>query len=45
MKQKKFIKNFHFPKSKLMGEAEMPGKSIDVTCKSRDDILELYKKI
>ena len=34
-----------FSKSKLLGVAEMPGKSIDVTCKSCDDVLELYKKI
>ena len=40
-----FIKNLQFSKSKLLGVAEMPGKSIDVTCKSRDDVLELYKKI
>ena len=29
----------------MLGVAEMPGKSNDVTCKNRDDILELYKKI
>ena len=29
----------------MLGVAEMPGKSIDVTCKSRDDVLELHKKI
>ena len=40
-----FIKSLQFSKSKLLGVAEMPGKSIDVTCKSRDDVLELYKKI
>ena len=40
-----FIKNLQFSKSKLLGVAEMPGKSIDVTCKSRDDVLELYKMI
>ena len=40
-----FIKNLQFSKSKLLGVAEMPGKSIDITCKSRDDVLKLYKKI
>ena len=39
-----FIKNLQFLKSKLLGVAEMPGKSIDVTCRSRDGVLELYKK-
>ena len=40
-----FIKNLRFSKSKLLGVAAMPGKSIDVACKSRDNVLKLYKKI
>ena len=40
-----FIKNLQFSKSQLLGVAEMPGKSIDVTCKSCNDVLELYRKI
>ena len=40
----KFIKNLQYPKSKLFGVVEMPVKSIDVTYKSQDDALELYKK-
>ena len=40
-----FIKNLQFSKSKLLGVAEMSGESIDVNCKSRDDVLELNKKI
>ena len=39
------FKNLQFPKSKLLGVAEMPRKSIDVTFKSRDDVLKLYKNI
>ena len=38
-----FIKNLQFPKSKLLGVAEMPGKSIDVTCKSHDDLNDIIK--
>ena len=40
-----FIKNLKFLKSTLLGMAEMPGKTNDVTCKRRDDVLELQKKI
>ena len=43
-KAKEFIKGSQIPKSKLLGVVEMPGKSIDVTCKSCDNVLELYKK-
>ena len=33
-----FIKNLLFPKSKTLDVAEMSEKSIDVTCKNRDDV-------
>ena len=45
MKVKNLSRILQFSKLKLLSVAEMPAKSIDVTCKRRDDVLELYRKI
>ena len=32
-----------FSKSKLVGNGEMKGRSTDITCKTREHVLELYE--
>jgi len=39
------IKKLNFPLTKMIGIAEMRYNSIDVTCKTREDILTLYRHL
>ena len=38
-----FLQKMNFSKSKLVGVGEMKGRSIDITCKTRHNVLELYE--
>ena len=43
-----FLQKMNFLKSKLVGIGEVKGRSIDVTCKTRENIIELnelFKKV
>ena len=39
------LKELHYDTRKLIGVAEMKSRSIDITCKSREHVLELYEKL
>ena len=39
------LKELKFPLSKLVGLAEMKSRSIDITCKKREYVLELAEKL
>ena len=39
------LKDMKFPTSKIIGIADMKGRSVDVTCKAREDVLELFEKL
>ena len=41
----KMMSDIGFSKSKITGVAEMKGHSIDVTCNTRKDVLELFKEL
>ena len=38
-----FLQKMNFSKSKLIGVGEIKGRSIDITCKTRHNVLELYE--
>ena len=38
-----FLQKMNFSKSKLISVGEMKGRSIDITCKTRHNVLELYE--
>ena len=40
-----FLKEIKFETRKLVGVAEMKSRSIDITCKTRQNILELYETL
>ena len=39
------LKEINFEPQKLVGVAEMKSRSIDITCKTRQDTLQLYEKL
>ena len=39
------LKKFNFNPKKLVAMAEMRSRSIDITCKTRQDTLQLYEKL
>ena len=39
------LKGINFEPQKLVGVAEMKSRSIDITCKTRQDTLQLYEKL
>ena len=39
------LKELKYPLSKLVGLAEMKSRSIDITCKKREYVLELAEKL
>ena len=39
------LKDIIFPTSKIIGIADMKGRSVDVTCKTRENVLELFEKL
>ena len=38
-------KHINYPSTKPVGIAEMKGRSIDITCRTRENGLELYLKL
>ena len=39
------LKHIEYPTNELVGVAEMKGRSIDITCRTRENVLELYLKL
>ena len=39
------LKHIEYPTDKLIRVAEMKGRSIDITCRTRENFLELYLKL
>ena len=39
------LKHIEYPTDKLVGVAEMKSRSIDITCRTRENVLELYLKL
>ena len=39
------LKEINFEPQRLVGVAEMKSRSIDITCKTRQDSLQLYEKL
>ena len=39
------LKHIEYPTNKLIGVAEVKGRSIDLTCRTRENVLELYLKL
>ena len=39
------LKHIEYPTTNLVGVAEMKGRRFDVTCRTRENILELYLKL
>ena len=39
------LKHIEYSTNKLVGVAEMKGRSIDITCRTRKNVLELYLKL